>query len=103
MNIITLHQLIRQEHIQLLDVRGASEYAAGYIEGAKNIPLGYLERHLREIPTDRAIAVQCQTGARSAIAVSILMAHGFKQSIDILGGFAAWQKTSNPVKQESIQ
>ncbi len=102
MDVVTLLQHIRQEHIQLLDVRRASEYAAGHIEGAKNIPLGYLERHLQEIPTDRAIAVQCQTGIRSAIAASLLMAHGFKQSIDILGGFAAWQKTSNPMKQDNM-
>jgi hydroxyacylglutathione hydrolase len=102
-DIGTLLPYIRQEHIQLLDVRWASEYAAGHIEGAKNIPLGYLERHLQEIPTDRAIAVQCQMGTRSAIAASILMAHGFKQCIDVLGGFAAWQKTGNPVKQENMQ
>lgn len=57
---------------------------------------------VQEIPTDQAIAVHCQTGTRSAIAASILMAHGFKQSIDVLGGFAAWQKAGNPVEKNNI-
>ena len=100
MDVVALRQRIQQEHIHLLDVRGASEYTAGHIEEAKNIPLGYLEHHLQEIPTDQAIAVYCQAGTRSAIAVSILVAHGFKQSIDVLGGFAAWQKTGDPVEKE---
>ncbi|GHO93130.1 MBL fold hydrolase [Reticulibacter mediterranei] len=102
MDVATLRQRLQQEHIQLLDVRGASEYAAGHIEGSKNIPLGYLERHLQEILTDRTIAVHCQAGTRSAIAVSILAAHGFKQSIDILKGFAAWQKAGNPVEKNTL-
>jgi hydroxyacylglutathione hydrolase len=86
----------------VLDVRGASEYAAGHLEGALNIPLGYLEQRLQEVPHEQEIVVHCQRGARSAIAASILAAHGFHQHIDMTDGFAAWEKARLPIAKEPM-
>lgn len=92
MDVDELFQRLKQDNVYVLDVRNPSEYAEGHIEGAHNIPLGHLERHLEEIPVDRTIAVHCQAGTRSAIAASILTAHGLRRSLDVCGGFAAWEK-----------
>ena len=78
----------------------ASEYESGHLEGAINIPLGYLERRLQEVPADRELVVHCQAGSRSAIAASLLAAHGFHQHIDMMGGFAAWKKAGLPVEKK---
>ncbi|HTK09062.1 MAG TPA: rhodanese-like domain-containing protein [Ktedonobacteraceae bacterium] len=87
-----LRQRSKQGALYVLDVRSASEYAAGHIDGATNIPLGYLEQRLQEIPAERMIAVHCQKGNRSAIAASILDAHGLTSFVDVRGGFEAWEK-----------
>lgn len=52
----------------LIDVRTASEHAAGAIPGAVNIPLGELCERLDEIPRDRQVVVHCQVGMRGYMA-----------------------------------
>ncbi|MDP9351849.1 MAG: rhodanese-like domain-containing protein, partial [Chloroflexota bacterium] len=83
-------QLAREE-VQVLDVRRASEHAAGHIEGSRNIPLAQLWRSLASLPEDRPVLVHCQGGLRSAIAASILTAHGRSDVLDLEGGYGAWQ------------
>lgn len=39
----------------ILDVRGAEEYAAGHIPGARHIPADELEARMDEIPDDRPV------------------------------------------------
>jgi hydroxyacylglutathione hydrolase len=74
----------------LLDVRGASEWRGGHIEGATLIPLPELLDRINEVPTDRPIVVQCQSGSRSSIAASLLLASGRKQVANMTGGLSAW-------------
>jgi hydroxyacylglutathione hydrolase len=62
----------------LIDVRGATEYAEGHVAGARNIPLGYLPRHLEDLPRDTTLVTHCASGYRSQIAASMLRKHGFK-------------------------
>src|SRR5690606_14167837 len=57
--------------VAVLDVRNRSEFEAGHLPGAMHIPVGYLPERLAEIPRDRPLVVQCQSGARSAIATSV--------------------------------
>lgn len=81
----------------LIDVRGRSEVQAGRPEGARHIHLGHLERHLDELPDDAPILVSCQSGGRSAIAQSVLMAAG-KTAVDVAGGWLAWTKAELPTE-----
>jgi hypothetical protein len=48
----------------LVDVREASEYRAGHIPNATNIPLQTLARNLSKIPTDRPVVLYCSSGYR---------------------------------------
>ncbi|GAC1372933.1 MAG: MBL fold metallo-hydrolase [Ktedonobacteraceae bacterium] len=102
MDAASLCQRIEQENIPVIDVRGASEYEAGHLEGAINIPLGHLEQRLQELPEQQEFVVHCQGGSRSAIAASILAAHGFSKHIDMAGGFMAWEKAGLPVEKKSL-
>ncbi|HEX7050892.1 MAG TPA: rhodanese-like domain-containing protein [Longimicrobiales bacterium] len=92
--------------VTVLDVRAADEWAAGHIPGSAapagglhHIPLGRLVERLDEIPRDRPLIVHCQSGARSAIATSVLEANGIPGAINLRGGFAAWQAEGRPVER----
>jgi hydroxyacylglutathione hydrolase len=82
----------------VVDVRGAAEWEAGHLPGVPNIPLAYLSERMSEIPRDRPVVVQCQGGARSAMAASVLKAHGFEDVANMTGGYAAWQAAGLPVE-----
>jgi hydroxyacylglutathione hydrolase len=86
--------------VSVIDVRGRAEWQEGHVPGVKNIPVGYLADRLREIPRDKPVVVHCQSGARSAIAASILQANGVADVINLAGGFASWQKTGQAVERE---
>jgi len=83
----------------IIDVRNHGEWEAGHISGAMHLMLGYLVDRLSEIPKDRQIIVQCQSGSRSAIAASILKAGGIERVANLLGGINAWKNDDLPVVQ----
>ncbi len=49
-----------------------------------------------EIDRDAAVAVHCKGGYRSMIASSLLQRAGFKNVINLAGGFDAWQQAKLP-------
>jgi hydroxyacylglutathione hydrolase len=75
----------------VIDVRSAAEWEGGHLPGARHIPLGYLPNRLAELPDDRPIVAQCYSGARSAIAASLLERAGFTDVRNLTGGFSAWK------------
>ena len=78
--------------VTLIDVRNQVEWEEGHLAGARHIPLGYLPERLAEVPRSKPIVLQCLTGVRSHIAVSVLQANGIENAINLKGGLAEWQK-----------
>jgi rhodanese-related sulfurtransferase len=56
----------------LVDVRDASEFAAGSFKGAVNIPIDKLEKNIATLPTDKTIVFFCGTGARAGEAYDMV-------------------------------
>jgi len=81
----------------ILDVRTVSEYEAGYIEGAVNIPVQELSAHLDELSSEDELLVYCRTGNRSAQAVDILRDAGFKKIYHMDAGITGWIEAGYPV------
>ena len=81
---------LRANRVTVLDVRGEGEWKSGHVPGSLNVPVGSLEQQVAEIPRDRPVIVHCQTGARAAIAASLLRARGFSDVRLFPGGFAEW-------------
>jgi hydroxyacylglutathione hydrolase len=84
---------------QVLDVRGASEFAAGHLPGTRNVPVGLLADAVPSLATDRPIVVQCQSGARSAIAASVLLRAGRYDVHNLVGGYLAWRDAGLPIER----
>jgi hydroxyacylglutathione hydrolase len=85
--------------VGVLDVRDVSEWESGHIPRVSNIPLGHLEERLAELPEERPLVVHCQGGGRSAIAASVLQAHGIEDVINLKGGLDAWARAGNPTER----
>jgi rhodanese-related sulfurtransferase len=94
--ILTLNEKLQNEDIHLLDVRERVEFAGGRIPGAKLLPLGEIERRNSEIDHEKPIYVMCRTGRRSVEAQKKLHDLGFKNVINVEGGFEAWKKADLP-------
>lgn len=90
----------RKERTQIVDVRSLREWKEGHIPGAAHIPLGRLAEESDRLGTDRPILVHCQSGARSAIAASLLRRMGFDRVMDLAGGFNAWKKAGYEFEKE---
>jgi hydroxyacylglutathione hydrolase len=86
--------------VAVIDVRGRDEWEQGHIREATHIPLGHLLERLAEVPRDRPIIIHCQSGARSAIAASLLKSRGFADVTNLAGGFAAWEAAGQAVTGE---
>ncbi|WP_030678472.1 MBL fold metallo-hydrolase [Streptomyces rimosus] len=72
---------------QLVDVRNPSEYAAGALPGAVNLPLATLPTSCTTLDPDRPVVLYCRSGSRSVIAAALLEARGFRDVRDIVGGY----------------
>jgi hydroxyacylglutathione hydrolase len=77
----------------LIDVRNPGEVSGGTIPGALTISLPALLNHLAQLDPNAPTVVFCAGGYRSAIASSLLRAHGFSDVSDVIGGYSAWQNT----------
>lgn len=71
----------------IIDVREVSEYEAGHIKGAKNLPLSEIRDRLDEIPTDRPVYLHCRSAQRSYNACLALQHLGFDNIYNVSGGF----------------
>jgi hydroxyacylglutathione hydrolase len=81
--------------IAVLDVRKATEFSQGHIDGATNIAHTRLAAHLNAIPKGSPILCHCKAGMRSAYASALLERNGFDVT-NLAGGFDAWLKAGAP-------
>lgn len=87
-----------QQSIQILDVRKSSEYNSHHITGAQNYPLSEIhEQASQQLNKDNTYYIHCAGGYRSMIFASILATRGFKNLVNVSGGFKAIQDTTIPL------
>ncbi len=91
-----LSHSIEMGEVQLIDVRSQEEWNAGHIEQARHHFLGRLPASAEQLPQDQTLVVQCRSGARSAIGASVLQAAGFKNVVNLTGGYTAWKADGLP-------
>lgn len=94
-------QRVRDGAATVVDVRNADEWAHGHIRGALHAPLGRLQEHVAKLPGDgQQLVLHCESGGRSAIAASVLLALGVPNVANLEGGFAAWRAAGLPVTSD---
>jgi adenylyltransferase/sulfurtransferase len=81
---------------RLLDVREPHELEIAALPGAVLIPLGQLAARLAELDSAQELVVFCKAGTRSARALELLVAAGFRKVKHLRGGLNAWAREVDP-------
>lgn len=109
MPVRVAHELLLAGH-RYLDVRTPEEFSARHVVGAINIPYMYrvgsgmsknpkfLEQVSSHFGKYDEIIVGCQSGKRSMMAATDLLAAGYTAITDVAGGFAAWTQNGLPTE-----
>lgn len=89
---------LKRGEVIVLDVRPATEFAAGHIAGARSTPIGELRRHLRALPKDTEVVAYCRGPycVYADDAVRELNRRGF-QARRLIDGFPEWRRAGLPV------
>lgn len=94
--------LIADTTVVVLDVRTAEEFKDGHIAYSLNIDVkkdDFEKKALATLPKNKAVAVYCRSGRRSANAAGLLAKKGYK-CVNLYGGILAWIESGKPVIQE---
>jgi hydroxyacylglutathione hydrolase len=86
--------------VRVVDVRGRSEWNQGHLPNATHVYLGDVVEKTDTWKRGERIVLHCQSGTRSSIAASLLMARGFTDVTNLSGGFDAWRKAGLPVSRD---
>ncbi|MCF8255774.1 MAG: MBL fold metallo-hydrolase [Bacteroidia bacterium] len=79
-------QMLGIDHHTIIDVRNASEWHGGVLEGAELIPLSKLEAQLTNLDKEQKYLIHCAGGYRSMMATSLMKKHGFLHVKNVRGG-----------------
>jgi hydroxyacylglutathione hydrolase len=82
--------------LDVVDVRKPSEFLSEHVEGARNIPLDFINEQMAEFNKDKTQYLHCAGGYRSMIAASILKSRGYDNLVNVEGGFKAIADTQIP-------
>lgn len=89
---ITQLDAAKIENAVILDVRTPEEYSLGHLEDAVNInwyDIDFKDK-VGDLERSKTIYVYCKAGGRSAKAAAVMREMGFKNVVDLEGGYDAY-------------
>jgi glyoxylase-like metal-dependent hydrolase (beta-lactamase superfamily II)/rhodanese-related sulfurtransferase len=93
-----LHE--RDGGLQVLDVREETEWKDGHIPDSVHVPYHDIHSLPEGIDPEKPVAVICASGQRSAVAASLLKAHGAREVIHVVnGGVGTWERLGLPIER----
>lgn len=98
-NVNALKDIVKKDNTLLIDVREPTEYAAGHIPSAINIPLRTLTQNLARIPTDRSVVLYCTAGYRTAMGVMALQILGYTNVRAFPPSIQGWKAAGEPLQK----
>lgn len=87
-----LKDRIAQESFTFIDVRDPDAFAAGHLEGAKNLDQQGLFDFIENADKDATVIVYCYRGRSSLMAAAMLIQNGFNDVYNLEGGYTAWSE-----------
>ncbi|MDH7509554.1 MAG: MBL fold metallo-hydrolase [Methanolinea sp.] len=97
-----LQKALEKERFILLDVRDRkNRETMGFIMGSRHIYVGEVLHRLAEIPRNQKVVIYCDSGFKGSLAASLLLAAGFENVVNILGGFSGWKAAGYPAERKN--
>lgn len=93
-NVSQFSEGLSQPDVQLIDVRTPEEYAEGHIENSTLIDFNSddFKEQIKDLDPDKPVYLYCRSGNRSGKASKIMKELGFKEIVDLDGGYSAWSE-----------
>ncbi|WP_397444470.1 rhodanese-like domain-containing protein [Polaribacter sp. R77954] len=91
---VELKALLKNEQIQLLDVRSPKEIEQGFIKTAKfanYFDHDFFKQASKQLDKNKAVYLYCRSGRRSSSSAKILQEKGYNV-YNVLGGYNQWKK-----------
>lgn len=88
-----LHELRNKGELVIIDVRTPSEVDKGKIEGALNINWNSADfkEKVSSLDPSKTYVLYCRSGTRSSRAAQLMQKMGFKQVLNLKGGYNTYQ------------
>jgi hydroxyacylglutathione hydrolase len=83
--------------VTVIDVREADELESGFIPGSRNVAYRLVGAADADLPADGPVVTICESGARAAIAASVLRARGYDARPVVDGGLAEWRRRGGAI------
>ncbi|VXC21472.1 Thioredoxin [Flavobacterium sp. 9AF] len=99
-NTTVFEEKMKEEGVQLVDVRTPEEFASGHLKNAININSNdsNFKQQIESLDKTKPILVYCKSGGRSGRACGQLKELGFTTIIDLDGGILAWKADGKSVE-----
>ena len=88
--------------LMVLDVRKPSEWNISHVKDAVFTPLAEMPGNLNSFDKAKPYLVHCGGGYRSMMAISLMKRNGFKNLMNIYGGFGAMQEAGLEIVSEEV-
>jgi hydroxyacylglutathione hydrolase len=85
-----LEELVKNDKVEILDVREKDERDEGYIVGSRHMPYRLVREFTDDFNGGKTVVTICSSGARAAIAASVLQAAGVETRPVLGGGVDDW-------------
>jgi rhodanese-related sulfurtransferase len=94
------HIIQRNSKPLILDLREERAYRQGHIPGAIRMDMDNIEGYLKKIriPIQHTIVPVCERGWQSQIAAASIMAHGYRNVYNLVGGNTGWEEMGYPLQ-----
>ena len=97
-DINTFKEVMQEPNVQIVDLRGATEYKSGHIKNADHVFVGTLLKNLDKVSKDKKVVIHCQGGDRATIGYSLLAREGYTNVLNYSASMNEWLALGNPVE-----
>jgi hydroxyacylglutathione hydrolase len=91
-----------QNGASVLDVRKPGEWSVSHLKAASFLPLASMPSNFEDLDRNKTYVVHCGGGYRSMTAISLMKNHGFKNLMNVYGGFGAMQNAGLEIVTEEV-
>lgn len=84
-------KMVEEQSVTIADVRSQASYEEAHIPNAQHLTIANLDAFCAASDKTKPVLVYCYHGISSQAVAQHLIAQGFKEVYNLVGGFEAWQ------------